>query len=470
MSNPTVEQTPRVFSEPEMADRLLRVGWNAASRTSARGVKVLPAEFVAEQGRAVQIIDVRERDELTGSHGHIPGSIWVPLSEVERITRDVLEDSLLVMVCDDGNRSHEAALQLTALGMTWVAALEGGVRAWRDRGYEAVRDGSILERTRVMAATVPAVMRKGPLALNDIQEHIGEPRTVRWAKMAGFLLHGKTSCVDGRDDHGVVGTPGGDAGEFVLALAAVEQVTGKPLDESLIRALLRSYVDAFGHFYLHSDVNALNRLIAAMRADARIDERLLPLRSDSPQVWRKFTASVPKEIRSFVLEHLLNPDHIGCGHLRFMLTQSEAYGVRQGLVATFLRTFFDERWQGLSELEFVPLGGGHREGAVVNIELDESVMPYSRIPLASPNAFGMQMFVNHPGVTAYQRKLAAHFLSRNPELSLGADRADALLAAMTSLGAQGAGATLSRLAKGLPVFHVKFDAARSFRVEPGGVI
>ena len=32
----------------------------------------------------------------------------------------------------------------------------------------------------------------------------------------------RLSCVDGRDDSGVMGTPGGDAGEFLLALAAVE--------------------------------------------------------------------------------------------------------------------------------------------------------------------------------------------------------------------------------------------------------
>jgi hypothetical protein len=47
---------------------------------------------------------------------------------------------------------------------------------------------------------------------------------VRWVKMAALLLHGKSSCVDGRDDHGVIGTPGGDAGEFLLALTSIERV------------------------------------------------------------------------------------------------------------------------------------------------------------------------------------------------------------------------------------------------------
>ena len=38
----------------------------------------------------------------------------------------------------------------------------------------------------------------------QIEAHIGDPHSVRWVKMAALLLHGKSSCVDGRDDNGCV--------------------------------------------------------------------------------------------------------------------------------------------------------------------------------------------------------------------------------------------------------------------------
>lgn len=287
--------------------------------------------------------------------------------------------------------------------------------------------------------------------------------------MAAFLLHGKTSCVDGRDDHGVVGTPGGDSGEFLLALGAVERVTGRPLPDAALPGLLARYVEAFGHFYLHSDVGALNRYIARMRADPRIPEAALPARTDPPQAWRRFTAGPPEAVRPFVLEHLVHPDSVGCGHLKFMLTKSEAYGVRAGLVEGFLRAYFTSRWNGLIELEFVPLGGGHREGAVVAVHLDD-VQPYTQVPLVSPNVLGLQMFVSHPEVTAYQRSLACRFLCRELDLGLKADELSALVAEQARLGAQQLGQTLGALAKGLPSYDVRFGRGGEVSVEAAGVV
>jgi hypothetical protein len=74
--------------------------------------------------------------------------------------------------------------------------------------------------------------------------------------MAALLLHGKTSCVDGRDEHGVIGTPGGNAGEFLLALTSIERATGKHFPVECMEEVLRGYLDTFGHFYVHSDTDA----------------------------------------------------------------------------------------------------------------------------------------------------------------------------------------------------------------------
>ncbi|MBL9039542.1 MAG: rhodanese-like domain-containing protein [Archangium sp.] len=456
---------PSRTADMDVTDRLRRVAWNTAVRKTERGVPLLPVEFAVEQGRAVQLVDVRDEAELFGPLGHIPGTAWVPLAEVERITRDVDHSTLVLVVCNDGDRSLEAVLRLMAAGMEWVAALAGGLRAWKDRGYATTTNRDVLERRTIDAPVVPVLSgEQQPLTLDDIRAHIGDPRSVRWVKMAAMMLHGKTSCIDGRDDNGVVGTPGGDAGEFVLALSTIEAMTGQVLSDETVAQLLVRYVDAFGHFYLHTDITALNLFIASLRADPRIDESWLPARTAPAQAWRQFTAAPPQQVRPFLLEHLVAPDAIGCGHLKFMLTRSADYGVRSELVRAFFRAFFTMRWEGLTQLEYVPLGGRHREGAVCVVHLDEEVEPFTRIPLVSPTVNGVQMFVNHPDVTRYQRRLVSRFVCLHSGVGPRPADTDVYFGELSATARRQAGHTVGALAAGLPVFQVRFDINGEFTV------
>jgi hypothetical protein len=285
-------------------------------------------------------------------------------------------------------------------------------------------------------------------------------------KMAAFLLHGKISCVDGRDDHGVVGTPGGDAGEFLLALGALEALAGQPIDEGALPGLLASYLDTFGHFYMHTDLAALNRFIASMRADPEIAEADLPSREAPPTAWRRFMAAPPAHVRERVIDHLIRPEHVGCGHLRLMMLDGATYGVRRALCDAFLRAFFRRRWEGAIEIEFLPLGGSHREGAVVNVHLGEEIWPFSRIPLVSPSCAGSQMFVNHPEVAAYLRRQIAAFMTQRPDLPLAPGDRERLEARMHEMARAQLSATLGALAKGLPVYDVNFVHDRCISVAP----
>lgn len=461
---------PSVY-ERALVDRLLRVDWNIAKRSTDRGFTLLSPEFVAEQGHAIRIVDVRTHAELEELPGRVPGSYAVPLHDIERVARELPADSLLVLVSGDGRRALEGVERLSALGMGWVAALDGGLRAWKDRGY-ATETGPVAEASAALSSPRPRSKRdrSAPLSVEEVRTHVGDPHALRWAKLAGFLLHGKISCVDGRDGHGVVGTPGGDMGELLLTLAAIERLVARHVDEASLPKVLAKWVEAFGHFYFHTDVDALDRYIAKLRADPRIDEAALPSRSDPPQVWRRFSASPPIAIRPYVLEHWVSPESTGCGHLRSMMTNPAAYGVRPGLVEAVVRTFVELRWQGLAELEFVPLGGRHQEGAVVNVHLAEPVAPYTLVPLISPEAEGLQMFVHHPGVTHYLRGLSASFACTHLGLGLAPSDAARLHEAICELGALQAQATLSRLAGGLPVYDLRFGLDRSFVVEPAGFV
>lgn len=457
------------------AERLLRVHWLSTLRRTESGTPELGPEVIVELGRRVHVIDIRYEEELTGPLGHIPGAVWVPLAEIAAVAERLPPEAPVVIVSRTGSRSAGAARALEAAGMTWVASMRGGMVAWKNFGFATTRDASFRERTAATlsdagrAPEQPAPVDDGEpppiLKLEQIRDHVGDPRSVQWVKMAAFLLHGKISCVDGRDDHGVVGTPGGDAGELLLAVAATEALTGRTIARPAFAALLSAYLDTFGHFYVHTDTAAGNRFIASMRADPVLGPELPPPSMEAFQ-WRRYLMEPPEHLRPLMLEHVGLPEHIGCGHLRLMSQHGEEYGVRPELVRWFFQEYFTIRWNGAVEAEFVVLGGGHREGAVVNVRLGDEIWPFTRVPLVSPACGETQMFVNHPEVAAFLRRQIAAFMTTRPETGLHRGDLDPLLDQMTAMAGRQLASTLGRLAQGLPVFDIRFEGEQCFGVAP----
>jgi hypothetical protein len=304
----------------------------------------------------------------------------------------------------------------------------------------------------------------GLLTKQLIEAHVGRRGSVKWMTLAAFLTRGRRSCVDGRDDHGVIGTPGGDTGEFTLALAAYEAATGMTLEQSHIDTLLQAWLDTFGRFYLHSDTPTINAIIPKLRADERLTKALEPL--SEPMHWRTFMRSPPAELRAAVLDHYLKPEAMGCGHLKLMTLHPERYGVRPGLVPQVMSAFWRTRWRGAPEPEYVVLGGSHGEGAVVSVTLEEDLWTFSKVPLLSPSVDGVQMFVNHPQVARQLRAHVAEFILRVEALLPAVPRQrSALVEKVHELGQKHLEATLAVLATGLPVFQVQFHRDESFTID-----
>lgn len=80
----------------------------------------------------VLLLDVRERAEYVGEH--IPGAILFPLSTFDP-QRVPVTNKKLVLQCQSGNRSSQAAQKLFAAGIEPVTHLEGGLNAWKQAGY-----------------------------------------------------------------------------------------------------------------------------------------------------------------------------------------------------------------------------------------------------------------------------------------------------------------------------------------------
>ena len=443
---------------------LLLLRWNANLSRSAHGAPLIPPLFVAEQGPGVQIADIRQPDQSTGLLGYIPGSAFPGVERLQQLAHETTAASPLVLVSATGYAAANVAQQLEELGMKNVAAMTGGLAAWRALGLSTSRDSAGVRE--VLHREADTGSESGPLTLEDVREHVGDPRSVRWIKLSSMIAHGGFSCIDGRDERGVVGSPGGDGGEFLLGLSAIERATDKKLDDDTVVRGLLARLDTFGHFYMHTDVHAFEELMDALKADHRLQPTVSGM--TQPEEWADFLRGAAPELQDALLEHLLEPAHIGCGHIRLMLQHSDEYGIRKELVLSFLRAFYRLWWEGASEVGLTTLPCDHGEGAVVNIRLAEEIWSLSRVPLISPSCDGQQMFVNHPDVSAYMRSSTVQSLVRggNP-LSVEPSQEDKLQKAFDELAAQQMSVTAGYLAKGLPVFEVIFAGDGSFEVREG---
>lgn len=92
-------------------------------------------------GEDFQLIDVREESEW--SKDHLPRAIHLAKGIIERDIEQRVPDSgaEIVLYCGGGFRSALAADNLQKMGYTNVWSMDGGIRGWRESGYEVVAGG-----------------------------------------------------------------------------------------------------------------------------------------------------------------------------------------------------------------------------------------------------------------------------------------------------------------------------------------
>jgi len=90
---------------------------------------------VAERSNDLVVLDVREKDAFVASH--IPTARHLPRGQLElRVNEELTDPTLRIVVCCEfGKISTLAAATLRELGFLRAAALDGGVKAWREAGF-----------------------------------------------------------------------------------------------------------------------------------------------------------------------------------------------------------------------------------------------------------------------------------------------------------------------------------------------
>lgn len=117
------------------------------AEAKARIQNLSPAQVQAELDRGgVVLIDLREINELA-ENGIIPGSVHAPRGMLEFYAdptspyyrAEFDPNRRIILACASGGRSALAADRLQQMGYRNVAHLDGGLRAWKEHGFPAVK-------------------------------------------------------------------------------------------------------------------------------------------------------------------------------------------------------------------------------------------------------------------------------------------------------------------------------------------
>ena len=120
------EQDAAIPADPE---------WAPLTYTFA-GIWEIPPDALEERVAAVQVVDVRDREEFSGPLGHIRGAQLIPLSELAARSGELAHDRPVVAVCRSGARSAQAVLMLQKAGFKDIANLAGGMLRWRAEAHD----------------------------------------------------------------------------------------------------------------------------------------------------------------------------------------------------------------------------------------------------------------------------------------------------------------------------------------------
>jgi glyoxylase-like metal-dependent hydrolase (beta-lactamase superfamily II)/rhodanese-related sulfurtransferase len=106
-------------------------GWAAIQRTS-QGIPEVSIDWVAENMRAIRLVDVREFDEAEAD-GMIDGAEVIPMGTVDQASKSWDKEQPVITICRSGRRSGRVALDLEKLGFKRIASMRGGMVAWNSR-------------------------------------------------------------------------------------------------------------------------------------------------------------------------------------------------------------------------------------------------------------------------------------------------------------------------------------------------
>ena len=174
----------------------------------------------------------------------------------------------------------------------------------------------------------------------------------------------------------VLGTPGGDLAELLVALAVYEGLAFTTLDAAAVKTMLKKFVGATKKrtLYFATSQAALLEIARRLRVDY-LDVR-----------------SPPAALRQRLLKELTYAGSNGCRHFRYLLTHHREYEVRRELGEALIAAYFEMLWdrddaaQLWRRLRLVVTADDDavEEVAVVRVRAYAECLDYGLAPLVPP--------------------------------------------------------------------------------------
>lgn len=105
------------------------------------GGTILPEQIPAEDWKNIHVIDTRDAEQY--QKAHIPGAVNIDWRKVLGQRSKLPGNKMVLLYCNAGTLSSQAAIALRVAGMENVRILQGGFSEWKAKGgFEANRIAS----------------------------------------------------------------------------------------------------------------------------------------------------------------------------------------------------------------------------------------------------------------------------------------------------------------------------------------
>lgn len=240
---------------------------------------------------------------------------------------------------------------------------------------------------------VPGDEDKMVVSAADLEAYLSQTATLEWTHVNQFSF----ASLDGRNDEKIMGTAGGDMGEFIQALQAYTKITGVVLTPSEVESLFARLLKTMSRekFSFSTDEKAYRKLAIATGCQnlkiADIGEK------------RKKDLILSK----FESEDL--PEFLGDPFLKFLSQNLEATGVRREYIVSAIQAFHLSLWRHNAESDalcYLEFKGRVDPKALIRVKTPGYCVDQGLTPLISPQVCAGQTFIVHTdAVKLFRREL-----------------------------------------------------------------
>jgi rhodanese-related sulfurtransferase len=95
------------------------------------------AKALIDTTPSLVLLDVRTEAEFNTEH--IDGAMNIPLNELQQRIAELKVTDTILVYCRTGNRSTQAAMIMVENGFSGFYHMQGGIVAWKEKGYPVTR-------------------------------------------------------------------------------------------------------------------------------------------------------------------------------------------------------------------------------------------------------------------------------------------------------------------------------------------